>query len=169
VITVTLVNLPLHVNVSLVVLTESTHHNVHVKMVSLKTHKKNVKPVTSNVLPANPNHTVLFVLVTELMLQIVTVQLILMTLMKKSVQLVQMLVKNVIWMVTVPSVKLTEKTHQNVLVYLIILKLKSKENFSVKFVMLDVLNVTMFSISVILALLTVLELMLQNVNVQLVT
>jgi hypothetical protein len=82
---------------------------------------------------------------------------------------VQMNVKNVIWVVTVLLVLLTEKIHQYVHVFLIILKPTFKEFFSVKFVMLDVLNVTTFSISVITVLLTVTELTLQNVNVQLVT
>jgi hypothetical protein len=80
-----------------------------------------------------------------------------------------MLVKNVIMPVTVLLVLLTDLVHQNVHVILIILKLKSKDLFSVKFVMLDVLNVTTFSICVNLVLLTVTELMLQNVNVQWVT
>jgi hypothetical protein len=80
-----------------------------------------------------------------------------------------MLVKNVIMPVTVLLVLLTDLVHQNVHVILIILKLKSKDLFSVKFVMLDVLNVTTFSICVMVVLLTLTESMLQNVNVQLVT
>jgi hypothetical protein len=80
-----------------------------------------------------------------------------------------MLVKNVIMTVTVLLVPLTDLVHQNVHVMNIILKLKSKDLFSVKFVMLDVLNVTTFSICVMVVLLTLTESMLQNVNVQLVT
>jgi hypothetical protein len=88
---------------------------------------------------------------------------------KSVVNLAQMLVKNVITTVTVLLVPLTDLIHHNVYVTNIILKLKSKELFSVKFVMLDVLNVTTFSICVNLVLLTVTESMLQNVNVQSVT
>jgi len=87
---------------------------------------------------------------------------------KSVVNLAQMHVKNVIMTVTVLLVPPTEKIHQNVHVLNIILKLLFKEFFSVKFVMLDVLNVTTFSICVNLVLPTVTESMLQNVNVQLV-
>jgi len=80
-----------------------------------------------------------------------------------------MLVKNVIMTVTVLLVPPTDLTLHNVYVMNIILKLKSKELFSVKFVTLDVLNVTTFSICVNLVLKEVTESMLQNVNVQLVT
>jgi hypothetical protein len=135
-------------------------------MVIMKTLLTNVSNVEWNVLPVHLNKIVLHVLVTELILHIVTAQLIIMILMKKTVHLAQMLVKNVTWTVTVPSVKLTEKTLQNVHVSLIILKPWFKEFFSVKFVMLDVKNVTTFSTCVKLAPPPPTDKTLQNVTAQ---
>lgn len=95
----------------------------------------------------------------------VIVQLIPMIPMKLSVHLAQTLVNLVIWMVTVLNVKPTELVYLIVLVSLTISKIKSKELFSVKYVMSDVLNVTTFSIYVKVVLLTLKELTLQNVTV----
>jgi len=163
---VKLVKLPPQANVSLVHLLELMPHIVTVKMVIMKTPSENVSNVEWNVLPVHLKLNVLPVLVTELTLHNVTAQLIIMILMKKTVHLAQMLVKNVIWMVTVPFVKLTEKAPQNVHVSLIILKPWFKEFFSVKFVMLDVKNVTTFSTCVKLAPLPPTDKTLQNVTAQ---
>jgi hypothetical protein len=153
-------------NVSLVHLLELTLHIVSVKMDIMKIPSENVSNVEWNVSPVHPKLIVLNVPVTELTLHNVTVQLIIMILMKKTVHLAQMLVKNVIWMVTVPSVKLTETALLNVLVFLIILKPLFKEFFSVKFVTLDVKNVTTFSTCVKLVPPPPTEPMLQNVTAQ---
>jgi len=76
-----------------------------------------------------------------------------------------MLVKNVILKETVLSVKLIEKVFLIVLVFLIILKLKFKKPFSVKFVMSDVKNVkkSFSTVSVVLKILK--ELVLLDVTV----
>jgi hypothetical protein len=85
------------------------------------------------------------------------------------VQLVQTHVKNVTVMVFVFYVLLTEKIYQFVIVLIITLKLWFKAIFSVKFVMLDVMNVLTSSIGVLVVLLIVTELMHQNVLAQMVT
>jgi hypothetical protein len=85
------------------------------------------------------------------------------------VQLVQTHVKNVTKMVFVFYVLLTEKIYQFVIVLIITLKLWFKAIFSVKFVMLDVMNVLTSSIGVLVVLLIVTELMHQNVLAQMVT
>lgn len=101
------------------------------------------------------------------MLQPVTVQLILLMKTLLSVQLVQMLVNNVIQLLeTVLNVLLTENLYQLVNVLLIISKLWFKVIFSVKFVMLDVMNVMMFSICALIVLLVPKDLTHQNVIVQ---
>jgi hypothetical protein len=72
-------------------------------------------------------------------------------------------------MVFVLNVLLTEKTYQFVIVLIIILKLWSKVIFSVKFVMLDVMNVATSSIGVMIVWTVLIDLVLQNVNAQMVT
>lgn len=83
-----------------------------------------------------------------------------------SVAHVQVLVKLVTLMETVPLVKLTEKTYQLVTVLNTISKLLDKEKCFVKFVMLDVMNVLKFSICVYLVLKIPTEESLQDVIVQ---
>jgi energy-coupling factor transporter transmembrane protein EcfT len=85
------------------------------------------------------------------------------------VHLVHPHVKNVTLMVFVLYVLLTEKIYQFVIVLIITLKLWFKAIFSVKFVMLDVMNVLTSSIGVLVVLLIVTELMHQNVLAQMVT
>jgi hypothetical protein len=99
------------------------------------------------------------------MLQTVTVQLTTGITVKSIAHLAQILVKNVIWTVTVLFVKPIEKVSQTVLVLIIILKPKSKELFSVKFVMSDVENVTTFSIYVRIVPMILEESTLLNVTV----
>jgi len=151
---VPLVNLLLIAHVSLVPKTDiDLKIDVLVLMDIMKLPLKNVLNVTSNVLPVKLTPlTVSPVPETESMLQNVTVQSITSIKTCQSVHHVQMLVKNVTLMETVLFVPLTEIQYQLVHVFHIILKPMSKINISVKFVMLDVVNVITFSTCVIIVL-----------------
>jgi len=134
---VKLVKLLLHANVSLVVQIEKNQKiNAHVLKDIMKMLMMYVNLVNTNVkLVKLKKITVSFVLVIELILHLVIAQLIISIPKKKNVQVAQTLVNLVIKMVFVLNVKITEIQSQNVLVLNIILKLLSKINNSVKFVM----------------------------------
>jgi len=120
--------------------------NVHVLKVTMKMLMMYVNLVDINVKLVKPKMTnVSLVMVTELTHQNVNAQLIILILKKKHVQVAQILVNLVTKMEFVLNVKITEIQSLNVNVLLIILKLLSKINFSVKFVMSDVKNVTKFT------------------------
>jgi len=164
------VNLLLNVPVKLVDLTELYHQLVHVLMDTGKILPKNVFFVITNVSLVQVLHqTVSLVLVTELTLQNVTVQLILLMNLLPLVQVAHVNVNPVILLVFVLNVLLTEKTYHLVLVLIITLKLWPKVIVSVKFVMSDVVLVTMFSIYVKNVWLVLTDLTHQNVVAQMVT
>lgn len=103
-------------------------------------------------------------LVTELNLKkVVLAHICIMTLVKKSVHHVLMLVLNVIWMVTVLSVEPMPNQYLIVHVNLIILPTSTKEKKFAKFVTLDVMIVLVYSTIVLIVLLTPEELELQLV------
>lgn len=136
---------PLLKCVSLVPNTDPDHHTVHVTLDSMRM----VPPVLHVEWNAKPVITlipVLLVLVTELnQKKVVLAHTCIMTLVKISAHHVQMLVPNVIWMVTVLFVELTPNQYQIVLVKLIILLTCIKVKKFVKFVMLDVMIATVYS------------------------
>lgn len=164
---VPLVKLVMFLLVSLVLPIDLDHHLVVVMLVIMKPmiHAPYVHITVLNVIPSV---IVPFVLETELDPHTVTVHPTLMIPKKPSVHLAQMLVNLVIYLEPVPFVQPTETHSQTVLVNHITLKPSSKDQISVKFVMLDVLNVLEFSITVLLVLLIHQEMAPQDVIAQLV-
>jgi len=111
--------------VSLVTLTEITHHHVHVIMVISKLPQKSVKNVQFNVLLVHPPLFVKNVLVTENIFHIVIVQPVPMIMVKKPVHLVitnVTLVKDL--PPIVPLVTISELHQANVHVQVDIMKIK---------------------------------------------
>lgn len=142
-------------------------HIVNVYLVSTKTKLVNVSNVDQNVKPVILKVIVKLVPVTELVPLIVVVHNISMMMVIVNVKDVLMLVLNVILMVTVPSVEPMLIQSQIVLVFLTISQIPIKVKKFVKFVMSDVLNVLLFSITVHLVPLVPEDKVLHIVNVQL--
>lgn len=142
-------------------------HIVNVYLVSTKTKLVNVSNVDQNVKPVILKVIVKLVPVTELVPLIVVVHNISMMMVIVNVKDVLMLVLNVILMVTVPSVEPMLIQSQIVFVFLTISQIPIKVKKFVKFVMSDVLNVLLFSITVHLVPLVPEDKLLHIVNVQL--
>jgi len=143
--------------VSLVLKTDQEPHTVSVMLDSMKM-ELNVLHVEWNVLPVTTLILVSLVLVTELnQTRVVLAHICIMTLVKKSVHHVLMLVLNAIWMVTVLSVEPMLAQYQTVHVMLITLLTCIKVKKFVKFVMLDVMIVPEFSTIVLIVPLTLEE------------